>query len=88
MANLGSVYGMYGVANFAQGKKEESVIAYNKAIEMFNKALDCNKDNIQAYQFIGVTYNNLGDSIKAKPYLQKYNELLQKKNDRLNKFKK
>lgn len=88
LANLGSVYGMYGVANFAQGKKEESVIAYNKAIEMFNKALDCNKDNIQAYQFIGVTYNNLGDSIKAKPYLQKYNELLQKKNDRLNKFKK
>lgn len=87
LANLGSVYGMYGVALKNQGKNEESTKMFYQSIEMFNKALECNKENIQAYQFIGVTYNNLGDSIKAKPYIQKYQELLQQKNQRLNNIK-
>jgi Tfp pilus assembly protein PilF len=87
LANLGSVYGMYGVAARQQGKPEEATLMFNKSIEMFNKTLECNKDNIQAYQFLGVTYNNLGDSIKARPYLQRYNELLQMKQNKLEKFK-
>jgi Tfp pilus assembly protein PilF len=87
LANLGSVYGMYGVALKSQGKMEESVKMFYLSIEMFNKALECNKENIQAYQFIGVTYTNLGDTIKAKPYIQKYQEMLQQKNQRLNNLK-
>lgn len=87
LANLGSVYGMYGVALKNQGKMEESTKMFYQSIEMFNKALECNKNNIQAYQFIGVTYNNLGDTLKARPYIQKYQELLEQKNQRLNNLK-
>jgi tetratricopeptide (TPR) repeat protein len=87
LANLGSVYGMMGAA--AQQKKQYdlSVQYFNKAIEQFNKTLECDPNNIQAYQFLGVTYNNLGDTARGRPYTQKYLELLKRKNDRLMKIK-
>lgn len=88
LANLGSVYGMMGAAAQQQGRNTDAVNYFNKAIEQFNKTIECDPDNIQAYQFLGVTYANLGDTIKAKPYTQKYMELLQRKNERLDKIKK
>jgi Flp pilus assembly protein TadD len=88
LANLGSVYGMYGASYMAQNKKDEGLKFFNMAIAEFNKALLYDKENLQAYQFLGVTYLNMGDSVKAIPYTQKYNELLQKKTERLNGFKK
>jgi len=88
MANLGSVYGMYGVASQNAGRKEEAVMNFNRSIDMFNKALECNPNNIQSYQFLGVTYNNLGDTAKARPYLVKFQEMQQQKMQRLEKMKK
>lgn len=87
LANLGSVYGTFGAIYRGQGNEPKAVEYFNKAIEMFNQTLGCDKDNIQAYQFLSLTYINLGDTVKAKPYTQRYNELMQRKQERLNKLK-
>lgn len=87
LANLGSVYGTFGAIYRSQGNEPKAVEYFNKAIGMFNETLNCDKDNIQAYQFLSLTYINLGDTVKAKPYTQRYNELMQRKQDRLNKLK-
>jgi protein O-mannosyl-transferase len=87
LANLGSVYGMMGASAQAKGNQQLAVEYFNKAIEQFKKTLECEPDNIQAYQFLAVTYVNLGDPESAKPYQQKYEELLKRKNERLNNLK-
>ncbi len=101
LANLGSVYGTYGNIARSQGKMEEDKgnVAgaqqkyqeankfFSMAIDMFNQTLVCDPNNIPANQFMAMTYINLGDQAKAAPYTQRYNELMQKKQERLNQFK-
>lgn len=87
LANLGSVYGTYGAISKGQGNEAKAIEYFNQAINMFNETLNCDKNNLQAYQFLSLTYINLGDTVKARPYTQRYNELLQQKQDKLNKLK-
>lgn len=101
LANLGSVYGTYGniarnTANaellkgnveLGQQKMAEANNFFNMAIDMFNQTLLCDKENIPANQFLAMTYINLGDTVKARPYTDRYNQLMQEKQNRLNKMK-
>ncbi len=62
----------------AEDLAEEGRIVYNngkydEAIELLNKALDMDKDNVKAIYFLGRCYHRMGDYDKAKEY---YNTLV------------
>ncbi len=62
----------------AEDLAEEGRIVYNngkydEAIELLNKALDMDKDNVKAIYFLGRCYHRMGDNDKAKDY---YNTIL------------
>ena len=46
---------------------------YNAAIYAFNKAYELDNTQKNALYFISVTYANMGDTIKANEYLQRFN---------------
>lgn len=57
----------------AEGLAEEGRIVYNngkyeEAIELLNKALDMDKDNVKAIYFLGRCYHRMGNADKAKEY--------------------
>jgi tetratricopeptide (TPR) repeat protein len=60
--NIGSVY-----ANLKQ---------YSKALEYFNKAVELNPSDIQVYNYIGMSYNSLGDSLKANEYFERATRII------------
>jgi hypothetical protein len=48
------------------------------AIPNFEKAIQLKPDYKSAYQFLGATYINLGDSVKGRAYIEKAETIIQK----------
>jgi tetratricopeptide (TPR) repeat protein len=44
---------------------------YNKALEYFNKSLEIDPNDEECFQFISGMYKMVGDTIKARQYLEK-----------------
>lgn len=70
------IYNTIKAATFeetAEDLAEEGRMVYNngrydEAIELLNKALDMDKDNVKAIYFLGRCYHRMGDYDKAKEY--------------------
>jgi len=69
--NLGSAYGAMGESYKMQNDLVSANQMFVKAIENFKKATEIKKSYKSAYQFIGLTYRNLGDEANAQIYLNK-----------------
>lgn len=75
LCNLGAVYIFYAEQYLKENKREEAVASYTKSIEYFNKTLECDVNYANAYTYLGVSYNNLGDTAKGSSYTKKGIEL-------------
>ena len=73
--NLGSACGALGEAFRQKNDMTNATAMFNKAIENFNLAIKLNPNYKSAYQFLGATYSNMGDSINAQIYFQKANQI-------------
>lgn len=69
--NLGSAYGAMGENFKIQKNIEKSNEMFNIAIQHFKKATQIDPNYKSAYQFIGITYKNMGDSANGDIWLQK-----------------
>ncbi|MCX6294971.1 MAG: tetratricopeptide repeat protein [Bacteroidetes bacterium] len=69
--NLGSAYGAMGEAFKNKNDQENANKMFNLAIDNFKKATIIDPNYKSAYQFIGVTYKNMGDSINGQIFLDK-----------------
>jgi tetratricopeptide (TPR) repeat protein len=69
--NLGSAYGAMGEIAKNSGDAAKSTQLFTTAIDRFQKAISMKPNYKSAYQFIGMTYRNMGDSANAKTYLDK-----------------
>lgn len=78
--NLGSAYGAMGENYRQKGDIENANKMFNSAISNFEKAIRLKPDYKSAYQFIGTTYLNMGDSANAKVYMDKAAQIKQQSN--------
>ncbi|MCW3102744.1 MAG: hypothetical protein JWO09_1184 [Bacteroidetes bacterium] len=69
--NLGSAYGAMGEGYRQKNDMENAVKMFNIAIPNFQKAIRMKPDYKSAYQFLGATYMNMGDTVNGKIYLGK-----------------
>lgn len=69
--NLGSAYGAMGENYKKQNNFEKANEMFAIAIQHFKKATQIDPNYKSAYQFIGITYKNMGDSINGDVWLQK-----------------
>jgi tetratricopeptide (TPR) repeat protein len=69
--NLGSAYGAQGEAYRQKNDLENMNKMFNLAIINFKKAIQMKPDYKSAYQFLGNTYINMGDSVNGQIYLDK-----------------
>ncbi len=77
LCNLGSVYGAIGESYKQQGNIVEANNHFLKAIEYFKRTTEVDRYYKGAYNFIALTYVNLGNKEAAQPWFDKYNKLLQ-----------
>ena len=73
--NLGSAYGEIG-QGFLRNKVSDSALIYlHLAIDNFTIATQKKPDYKSAFQFLGLTYNSIGDTINGQKYLNVANQL-------------
>ncbi len=77
--NMGSACGSMGEAYRSKGDMENANKLFLIAIDNFKKAIRLNPNYKSAYQFLGTTYNNIGDTINGQIYLQKASQIQVKK---------
>ncbi|CAF4613857.1 unnamed protein product, partial [Rotaria magnacalcarata] len=66
------IYHQLGIKNYHQGKYQEAVKFYEKALEIKRKTLP--EDDVSlapTYSNIGIAYNNMGEYSKALEYYEK-----------------
>ena len=73
--NLGSAYGAMGEAYKAQKDLANANKMFMLAIESFKKVTQIDPNYKSAYQFIGVTYMNMGDSANGQQFINKANSI-------------
>lgn len=83
LCNLAAVYISFAGESIKQNRIEEAKDYFNKSIEMSNKTIECEKEYPLAYQYLGVVYHNLGDTMKANAYYKQYQIFQKKKDDKL-----
>lgn len=83
LCNLSAVYISFAGESLKANKPEEAKDYFNKSIEMANKTIECEKEYPLAYQYLGVVYQNLGDTAKANAYYKQYQVYQKKKDDKL-----
>jgi tetratricopeptide (TPR) repeat protein len=69
--NLGSAYGAMGEAYRSKNDQANASKMFNSAITYFQKAIKMKPDYKSAYQFLGTTYMNIGDTLNGRIYLEK-----------------
>lgn len=69
--NLGSAYGAMGENYKIQNNPQKANEMFTIAIQHFQKATQIDPNYKSAYQFIGVTYKNMGDTANGEIWLQK-----------------
>lgn len=69
--NLGSAYGAMGESYKNQKDMANANKMFLIAIEHFKKATEIDPNYKSAYQFIGITYNNIGDTVNGDIWLKK-----------------
>jgi protein O-mannosyl-transferase len=69
--NLGSAYGAMGERFKMQNDMANANKMFNIAIPYFEKAIQLKPDYKSAYQFLGATYINIGDTLKGRMYIEK-----------------
>ena len=77
--NAGSAYGAMGEAYRSKNDMQHATEMFNHAIVKFKRAIELNPNYKSAYRFTGITYMSLGDSINGKQYLQKAEQVIDKK---------
>lgn len=77
--NLGSAYGAMGEGYRQQHDQENANKMFNSAIPNFQKAIRMKPDYKSAYQFMGATYMNMGDTLNGKIYLEKAELVVERK---------
>lgn len=83
LCNLSAVYISFAGESIKANKPDEAREYFNKSIEMANKTIECEKEYPLAYQYLGVVYQNLGDTAKANAYYKQYQIFQKKKDDKL-----
>ena len=73
--NLGAVYGTYAGAMGRQGNEAESRASFERAIDNFKKAIECDPGSARAYYALGMTFRMVGDLESSRRYVQKAREL-------------
>lgn len=76
--NLGSAYGAMGEQYRRKNDIENANRMFNMAIPNFEKAIKLKRDYKSAYQFLGATYINMGDTIKGRTYISQAEKIIQK----------
>jgi protein O-mannosyl-transferase len=76
--NLGSAYGSMGERYRLQNDPENANKMFGMAIPNFEKAIQLKPDYKSAYQFLGATYINMGDTAKGRIYIEKAEAIKQK----------
>jgi tetratricopeptide (TPR) repeat protein len=76
--NLGSAYGSMGERYKMMNDRENADKMFKLAIPYFEKAIKLKPDYKSAYQFLGATYINLGDTLTGKSYVDKAATVIQK----------
>jgi protein O-mannosyl-transferase len=76
--NLGSAYGAMGERYRMQNDRENANKMFSMAIPYFEKAIRLKPDYKSAYQFIGATYINMGDTLKGRDYITRAERITQK----------
>ncbi|CAF1977992.1 unnamed protein product [Rotaria magnacalcarata] len=72
------IYHQLGIKNYHQGKYQEAVKFYEKALEIKRKTLP--EDDVSlapTYSNIGIAYNNMGEYSKALEYYEKSTKILE-----------
>jgi tetratricopeptide (TPR) repeat protein len=77
--NIGSAYGAMGEGYRVKGDSENAKKMFNMAIPNFQKAIRMKPDYKSAYQFLGATYMNMGDTLNGKAYLDKAAQVVERK---------
>jgi len=77
--NLGSAYGAMGEGYRQKHDMENATKMFNTAIPNFQKAIRMKPDYKSAYQFLGATYMNMGDTANGKIYLEKAAAVVERK---------
>jgi tetratricopeptide (TPR) repeat protein len=83
LCNLGSTYIFYASDAQRANNLSEATKYYNMSIEVFKKTIDCDANNINAYLYMGMSYQALGDTTQARTYKTKGEELQVQKNNTL-----
>ncbi len=83
LCNLGAVYITLAGENMKVNKPDEARKYFNMAIDMCNQTIACDKNYPLAYQYLGVVYQNLGDTAKSNSYYKQYQVLQKQKDDQL-----
>jgi tetratricopeptide (TPR) repeat protein len=78
--NLGSAYGAMGEAYRQRSDVQTANKMFNTAIPYFQKAIKMKPDYRSAYQFLGTTYINMGDTMNGKIYIDKAAQIKPPKN--------
>lgn len=76
--NLGSAYGAMGERFKMQNDQENAKKMFILAIPNFEKAIQLKPDYKSAYQFLGATYINMGDTTKGRIHIEKAESIKQK----------